>query len=30
LGEDLYGNITRLDHALEGIEKELQSADRER
>jgi hypothetical protein len=25
LGEDLFGNITRLDHALEGIEKELQS-----
>jgi hypothetical protein len=27
LGEDLYGNITRLDHVLEGIEKELQSAE---
>jgi hypothetical protein len=27
LGEDLYGNITRLDNALEGIEKELQSAE---
>jgi hypothetical protein len=27
LGEDLFGNITRLDNALEGMEKELQSAE---
>ena len=26
LGEDLHGNITRLDNAVEGIERELQSA----
>jgi hypothetical protein len=26
-GSDLYGNITRLDNALDGIEKEMQSAE---